>query len=128
MVHGTSLLSRLVRFGMTGIGVTALHVVVAASLVELSHAGPAAANGIAFIAAALVSFLVNARFTFRAQAAGGPLVRFLLVTGLCGALSAAIAAVAEAQGLDYRIGIAAVVAIVPVLSFLLHNFWTFRPR
>ena len=47
MVHGTSLLSRLVRFGMTGIGVTALHVMVAASLVELSHAGPAAANGIA---------------------------------------------------------------------------------
>ena len=34
---------------------------------------------------------------------------------------------AEAQGLDYRIGIAAGVAIVPVLSFLLHNFWRFRP-
>lgn len=112
---------------MTGIGVTALHVVVATSLVEMSLAGPAAANGIAFIAAALASFLLNARFTFRTQATGGPLVRFLLVTGLCGALSAAIAAFAEAQGFDYRIGIAAVVAIVPILSFLLHNFWSFRP-
>jgi len=31
----------------------------------------------------------------------------------------------ESAGLDYRIGIAVVVAVVPLISFLLHNFWSF---
>ena len=121
-----TLLARLVRFGLAGVGVTALHVLVAASLIEMSLLGPAAANGLAFVIAACASFIINARFTFRARFTGTAFVRFLMVTGFCGALSAAIAAFAEAQGLDYRIGIAAVVAIIPMLSFLLHNFWSFR--
>lgn len=121
-----SVLSRLVKFGLTGMGVTAVHVVIAAGLVELSLAGPALANGVAFIIAACISFIANARFTFRTGLDGRSFVRFLLVTGICGGISAAIAAGAEAHGLDYRIGIAAVVAIVPTLSFLLHNFWSFR--
>ena len=121
-----SFLSRFVKFGLTGVAVTAIHVAVAASLVELSMAGPATANGIAFVIATCVSFITNARFTFRIQLESRYFVRFLIVTGVCGGLSAAIAASADAQGLDYRIGIAAVVAIMPVLSFLLHNFWSFR--
>ena len=60
-----SVLPRLVKFGLIGIGVTAVHVILAASLVELLLAGPAMANGIAFIIAACVSFIANARFTFR---------------------------------------------------------------
>ena len=76
----------------------------------------------------VISFLVNARFTFKAHPSGGAFVRFWLVTILCGGLSAAIASFAEARHLDYRLGIAMVVAIVPILSFILHNFWSFRRR
>ncbi|MEX0504435.1 GtrA family protein [Alphaproteobacteria bacterium LSUCC0719] len=121
-----SFLSRFVKFGLIGVGVTAIHVVVAATLVESSMAAPSTANGIAFIIAATVSFMVNARITFGAKLEVRSFIRFLSVTGACGGLSAAIAAVADAQGLDYRIGIVAVVATIPVLSFLLHNFWSFR--
>ncbi len=121
-----SVLSRLINFGLIGLGVTAVHVIIAASLIELLLAGPAVANGIAFIIAACVSFIANARFTFKTGLDGRSFVRFLLVTGICGGLSAAIAARVEAQGLDYRIGIAAVVVIVPPLTFLFHNFWSFR--
>lgn len=128
MAGAGPLLSRFVRFGITGIGVTAVHVAVAVSLVEAALTGPAVANGVAFVVAAMVSYIINARFTFRAKLASGPLLRFLLVTGSCGVLSAAIAAFAEARSLDYRAGIVAVVVIVPVLSFLLHNFWSFRQR
>ena len=120
------LFARLIRFGVVGLGVTALHVLVAVSLVELSLSGPPAANGIAFVVATCISFIINARFTFRSRLTGGTFVRFLFVTGLCGALSTTIAALAEDRGVDYRIGITLVVAIVPILSFLLHNLWSFR--
>ena len=123
-----SLAARLVRFGVTGVGVTAIHILIAVTLVELSLAAPPLANGVAFVSSACISFLVNARFTFKAHPSGGAFVRFWLVTILCGGLSAAIASFAEARHLDYRLGIAMVVAIVPILSFILHNFWSFRRR
>lgn len=121
-----SVLSRLINFGLIGIGVTAVHVILATSLIELLFAGPAVANGIAFIIAACVSFIANARFTFKTGLDGRSFVRFVLVTVICGGLSAGIAGGVEAQGLDYRIGIAAVVVIAPPLTFLFHNFWSFR--
>ena len=121
-----SILSRFFKFGLIGVGVTTVHVIIAASLIELLLAGPAVANGIAFMFAACVSFITNARFTFKAGLQGRSFVRFLLVTGIFGGLSASIAGGVEARGFDYQIGIAVVIVIVPPLTFLFHNFWSFR--
>ena len=120
-----SMFTRMIRFGITGLAVTFLHVLIAVTLVEAALAGPAAANGIAFILAACTSYVVNAKFTFRARLAAGGFARFVLVTMICGGVSVGIAHLAEMQGLDYRIGILLVVLVVPGLSFLLHNFWSF---
>ena len=122
------LLTRLIRFGIAGGGVTLLHIVIAVSLVESGMTGAAMANGTAFIIAALTSFLINARFTFHASLGGGAFPRFMMVTLVCGGLSVGLASLVDSAGLDYRIGIAVVVAIVPFISFLLHNFWSFAKR
>ena len=82
----------------------------------------------AFIIAALTSFLINARFTFGASLSGGAFARFMFVTLMCGGMSVGVASVVNVAGLDYRFGIALVVAIVPLASFLLHNFWSFAKR
>ena len=119
------LLGRLIRFGIAGGCVSLLHIVVAVSLVESGMAGAAMANGTAFTIAALTSFLINARFTFHANLASTAFLRFMLITLVCGALSVGLAYFVESAGLDYRIGIAVVAAVVPLISFLLHNFWTF---
>lgn len=121
-----SITTRLIKFGLTGLGVTATHIVIAAGLVELSISGPAVANGIAFVIAACLSFIANARFTFETRPDHGTFFRFLFVTGACGGLSAGIAGIAESNGFSYWIGIAGVVAVVPLVSFLLHNFWSFK--
>ena len=76
-----SVLPRLVKFGLIGIGVTAVHVILAASLVELLLAGPAMANGIAFIIAACVSFIANARFTFKTGLDGRSFVNLYSLQG-----------------------------------------------
>ena len=119
------LFARLIRFGIAGGCVTLLHIVVAVSLVESGMAGVAMANGTAFTIAAVTSFLINARFTFHASLASTAFLRFMLVTLVCGGLSFGLAYLVEAAGLGYHIGIAVVVAVVPLISFLLHNFWSF---
>ena len=93
------------------------------SLVETGIAGVAMANGTAFTIAA-VTFLINARFTFHASLASTAFA-FQLVTLVCGGLSVGLVYLVESAGPDYRIGIAVVVAVVPLISFLLHNFWSF---
>ena len=118
-------LGRLIRFGIAGGCVTLFHIVIVVSLVETGIAGVAMANGTAFTIAAVTSFLINARFTFHASLASTAFLRFMLVTLVCGGLSVGLAYLVESAGLDYRIGIAVVVAVVPLIAFLLHNFWSF---
>jgi len=43
-------------------------------------------------------------------------------------LTVAITSAITAAGYHYLVGIAAVVAIVPVMSFVLHRLWTYRVR
>jgi len=43
-------------------------------------------------------------------------------------LTVAITSAIAAAGYHYLVGIAAVVAIVPVMSFVLHRLWTYRVR
>ena len=53
------LLRRALRFAMTGLLVTAVHVVAAVLFVHLILANPPLANGFAFVVATVVSYLIN---------------------------------------------------------------------
>lgn len=113
------------RFGVVGVTVTALHVIIAATLIESGRAGPAVANGAAFIVAASASFALNTKYTFRSDVNIVRLSRFFVVAILCGLLSMALAGGCELLGLPYQVGILVVVACVPPLSYLSHRLWTY---
>ncbi|WP_278362244.1 GtrA family protein [Stutzerimonas kunmingensis] len=119
---------RLLRFGMTGVLVTLVHALIVIVCVESALTGPALANGIAFTGATLLSYLINTRWSFSKPLHGRTLVRFLLVSlvGFCVAVG--IASTAEQAAVDYQLGIAAVAMVVPVLTFCMHNFWTYKDR
>lgn len=120
------LVRRALRFGVTGIGVTALHVVIAASLINMMALRPALANGAAFIVATLTSYLINTFWSFSQTPAPTNLVRFIIVSLLGLGIAMAVSGTAEAWGFPYWVGIAAVVLTVPPTTFLLHAFWTYR--
>lgn len=123
-----SVTGRLLRFGMTGMLVTLMHALIAIACVEAGLAGPALANGAAFAGATLLSYVINTRWSFAKPLRRHTLARFLLVSlvGFC--LAVTIAGAAEQAALDYLLGIAAVAMVVPVLSFCMHNFWTYKDR
>ena len=114
------------RFAWVGVGVTALHVAVATWLITAHGLPPVAANGLAFMTATLVSYVANTLWSFKHNLRAQSLLRFISVS-LIGLLTTlGISAAAESLGAHYLAGIAAVVLIVPGLSFLMHRAWTYR--
>lgn len=120
------LLRRALRFAMTGLLVTALHAVAAVLFMHLILANPPLANGFAFLVATVVSYLINTLWSFSSRLHGRTLYRFVLVSTGGFGLAMLVAWVAQSAGLNYLAGIAAVALIIPVFTFILHNFWTYR--
>ncbi|WP_347904601.1 GtrA family protein [Pseudomonas purpurea] len=120
------LIRRALRFGLTGIAVTALHALVAVLFIEHVQALPPLANGVAFIVATVVSYVVNTTWSFSSRLHGRTLARFVTVSVVGFFLAMLVAWIAQVAGLDYRLGIVAVALTLPVFTFVLHNFWTYR--
>lgn len=118
---------RLLRFSITGVITTGIHVVIAGTLIAGLHVLPYLANPIAFLAATMFSFGANTLWSFTSRMDRRTLRRYACVAALGFILTTAIAAAAEAARLDYRIGIMLVIALVTPTTFTLHNFWTYRP-
>lgn len=114
------------RFVLVGIGVTALHAAVAASLVMLAHLHPAVANGVAFVVATLASYASNTLWTFGRRLERRLLTRFVLVSIAGFVLTVSIAGAVDLLGYPFYAGIGAVVLLVPGASFAMHKLWTYR--
>lgn len=119
-------LPRLLRFGITGLIATAVHVVVAVVLIAGLSVPPYVANPVAFLAATAFSYATNTLWSFASRMDRRTLSRYACVAAFGLLATSAIAAAAEAAGLDYRIGIALVIALVTPSTFALHSVWTYR--
>lgn len=110
---------------MTGVGATAVHVGVVYVLIlglALSYAG---ANLLASVTAAVFSYVVNALWSFEQRMRPSNAWRFTVVSAVSALLASAIGGAAQAVHWSPSAAIAAVVAIVTPLTFLMHRIWTF---
>lgn len=118
----------LVKFGVTGILATLIHVLVVTTLVEILQADVGIANGLAFVAATIFSSYINTVWSFNATMTRSVVVRFWMVAVVGACLAVLIAKLFEFGGFHYLAGIAGVVLIVPPISFVLHKLWTYRDQ
>jgi len=117
---------RLVRFAVTGLGATLIHIVVASVLIEQQQVKPNMANGCAFIMATLFSYLVNTYWSFSSVMNAKNVTRFWITSIVGLVLAVALSSLADLLSFHYLVGIAMVVITVPIISFLIHSNWTFR--
>ncbi|MGZ8190810.1 MAG: GtrA family protein [Methylococcaceae bacterium] len=122
--------SRLVRqaqrFTISGLLVTGLHVLVAVGFIRLLTTAPPIANGIAFVVATIFSYTINTLWSFSSPLHKRNLLRFVLVSLVGCLLSMTVSSVALYYGLGYLYGIGLVTLVVPPVTFVLHNYWTYR--
>jgi putative flippase GtrA len=116
---------RLWRFTAAGLAATAIHAAAAWLLIAVGL-GAGWANALATIIAATASYLMHTFWSFGATPATGNALRFVVVVAFCAAVAGLAArAIAGATG-SSNLSILAAVIIVPPLSFILHNAWTYR--
>ena len=116
---------QLALFLAFGLVATAVHVVIAAYLIGAHMMAPALGNGIAFVFANLFSYFAQSAYVFQQRPTTGQYRRFLCVSLIGLVLVAAISAGCEMLGVHYLAGIAAVVVVLPFITFALHSVWTF---
>jgi putative flippase GtrA len=115
-------------FVCIGLAATAVHVVMAAHLIGTHMMPPALGNAIAFLFANLFSYFSQSAYVFQRPPTPVQYWRFLCVSLVGLAVVAAISSGFEVLGVHYLAGIAAVVLVLPLVTFGLHSLWTFRNR
>jgi putative flippase GtrA len=120
------LLRRAMRFALTGIVVTGVHFVIAITFIELIMPTPPLANGVAFAFATVASYLINTIWSFSGRLHGRTLSRFIAVSIVGFLLAMLVSWIVQELGFGYLLGICAVALTIPPMTFILHNFWTYR--
>jgi putative flippase GtrA len=117
---------RVLRFSLTGVLNTSVHITIASLAIQLLEINHSIANGIAFITATLISYLINTKWSFSGVLHRKTLFRFAIVSLFGLFLAMALSGLIQHIGLSYWYGILAVVCVMPVSNFLLHHYWTYR--
>jgi putative flippase GtrA len=121
-----SLTRKARRFAFSGLLVTGLHVLVAAGIIRFVLPAPPIANGVAFTVATAFSYMINTLWSFSSRPHGRNLLRFVLVSLIGCFLAVTVSGAAQYYGMSYWHGIGLVACTVPLVTFLLHTFWTYR--
>ncbi|MBA6095699.1 GtrA family protein [Pseudomonas juntendi] len=116
-----------IRFGLVGVTNTLVHAGIVVTLMELLAPPAYVANGVAFMFANVMSYILNSRFTFKTPASFLGYRRFLLVSLVSLALTLAITSLVEFLGWHYAFGLLMVIFVVPVLNYIVMKLWAFSP-
>jgi putative flippase GtrA len=119
------LLRRVVRFSISGVLVTLVHI--ASAMGWLHWVGPSSglANGFAFAIATAFSYCIHTLWSFSAVLERRVFAKFAVVAMLGLVLSAGVGHLVQWLGFSYQYSIAAVVLVMPPYNFLAHHFWTY---
>lgn len=113
-------------FLLSGICSSAVYALVLDRAVLWLDFGVVLATVLAFIISTSVSYLLNARLSFKGKAQDGSFSKFLAVTLVGFALNLLIMSLVLHAGGGHRIGIVLVLFVVPPINFLGHKLWSFR--
>jgi putative flippase GtrA len=120
----------ILRFGVTGLIATAVHLAAFAVQVDGVGMPPAPANALAVLIAGTVTYLGQRFWVFPGHAGpAGPaqIARFAVALGLAAGLHAAVLQLAvTGLGAGPYAGAVLGLVIVPPASFLLNRAWVFR--
>jgi putative flippase GtrA len=124
-----ALLRRIVRFSISGVLVTLVHIVAAMAWLRWVSASSGFANGFAFFIATAFSYCIHTLWSFSAAMERRVFAKFAVVAMVGLGLSAGLGHLVQWLGFAYQYSIAAVVLVMPPYNFLVHHFWTYaKPR
>lgn len=96
-------------------------------LVELLGKDPLFGTAVSFVIMSYFSFLLNRKFTFGSDFSYNKVLRFLAVSAVGFTLNFLIMyLVVNVLSLHYSIGELVTTLVIPIINFILNNYWTFK--
>lgn len=121
------LLPRAVKFGVTGVTSTVIYVGMSYTMINTLKFEVIVSVVIAFISASIFSYITNTIWSFSQKPNVKNIIKFALVTSLGSCVSATFMKYTIASGLGYWAGIIVTLSVVPPITFIVHQVWTYRP-
>ena len=122
------MLNRFMRFAVLGLIPTGAYYVFSISFVETGILKPVYALPFGFIAAVIISYYLNKKFTWKPDTPQRRHFRLYLLISVFGALTNYLlyALIVQLMGQSYLFAILAVTFIIPVQNFLLNEKFNFK--
>ncbi|WHY76790.1 GtrA family protein [Neobacillus sp. WH10] len=126
-----SRLQKVIFYGFVGIIGTIVHFFTLVILVELFGVNPILSSIIGFILTVILSFVLNRKYTFKANSKNQKylLIKYVIVS-INGLMlnSLIMYFTVDILSIHYSFGQMIVVICIPIINFLLNNFWTFKEQ
>ena len=122
------MLNRFIRFALLGLVPTAAYYFFSISFIETGTFEPGLALPLGFIAAVIISYQLNRRFTWKPENPRGKHFQLYLFISVFGALTNFLlyALIVQLLEQNYFYAIIAVTIIIPVQNFLLNEWFNFK--
>lgn len=96
-------------------------------LVEFFHQEPVLSSAFAFILMTIISYFLNRRFTFNGDSSRRTFMKYLTVSSLGFVLNSTIMySIVHIYSLHYSVGEIVTTLVIPIINFILNNYWTFK--
>ncbi|PAE38018.1 GtrA family protein [Neobacillus sp. YX16] len=127
MLVSKELFLKFIKYSVVGCISVLIYFLSVFILVELFDKDPIFASTFSFIIMTYISFLLNKKFTFGSDFSYNQLLRFLVVSAIGFILNFGIMyLVVNILSLHYVIGELITTLIIPIINFILNNYWTFK--
>ncbi|RBW68762.1 GtrA family protein [Bacillus taeanensis] len=129
MINSKKMLMKFSTYSIVGIVSVAFYFLSIFIFVELFHQEPVLSSALAFLLMTLISYFLNKRFTFNSASSKKTFIKYLAVSGLAFVLNSTIMyAVVYIFSYHYSIGEIVTTLIIPLINFILNNYWTFKEK
>jgi putative flippase GtrA len=127
MLVSKELFLKFIKYSVVGCISVLIYFLSVFVLVELFDKDPIFATTLSFIIMTYISFLLNKKYTFGSDFTYNTLLRFLIVSAIGFTLNFGIMyLVVNILSLHYVIGELITTLIIPIINFILNNYWTFK--
>jgi putative flippase GtrA len=126
MLVSRELLHKFMKYSVVGCVSILIYFLSVFVLVELLEKNPLFGTAVSFVIMSYFSFILNRKFTFGSDFSYDKLLRFLAVSAIGFTLNFLIMyLVVNVLSLHYVIGEVVTTLVIPVINFILNNYWTF---
>jgi putative flippase GtrA len=123
------LFQKFIKYSFVGFISTCIYFLSVFIFVERFHFEPVFGSAIAFIIMTIVSFFMNVHYTFGSDVTYQKLLRFLIVSTVGFTINFLLMfLIVQILSYHYLVGEFVTILVIPLVNFLLNNYWTFQSQ